>query len=100
MFVLFVSVKIRPEKRQRFLDAIEDDSICSVRDEPGCHRFDVLQDNNDPDHYYFHEVYDDEAAFQEHLKTPHLGRWREAAAECVIESSSIRSTCLFPRVYK
>jgi (4S)-4-hydroxy-5-phosphonooxypentane-2,3-dione isomerase len=44
MFALVVSLKVKPDMRDRFLAAAEDDSICSVRDEPGCLRFDVLHE--------------------------------------------------------
>ena len=100
MYAIWVTVKVKPEKREQFLSVIEDDSICSVRDEPGCVRFDVLQDRSDPDTYYFYEVYHDEAAFQAHTQTPHLARWREAAKECLVEpSSAIRTETVFPRNY-
>ncbi len=100
MFGLIVSVRVKPEKREEFLRAIEEDSICSVRDEPGCVRFDVLQDRADPDHYYFYEVYRDEAAFRAHFETPHLARWLEAARECLVEPTRrIRCTTVFPRDY-
>ena len=100
MFGLIVSVRVKPEKREEFLRAIEDDSICSVRDEPGCVRFDVLQDRADPDHYYFYEVYRDEAAFQAHLETPHLARWMKAAEECLVERQATRCSTVFPRDYR
>ena len=100
MFALWVKVKVKPDKREQFLAAIEDDSICSVRDEPGCLRFDVLQDRNDPDTYYFYEVYKDEAGFQAHTETPHLKRWRAAAEECLSEpSAATRTNTVFPRDY-
>jgi len=100
VFALWVSVKVKPEMRERFLEVIEDDSICSVRDEPGCVRFDVLQDQSDPDRYYFYEVYDDADAFEAHTKTPHLARWREAAAVCLVEpTAATRTTTVFPRAY-
>jgi autoinducer 2-degrading protein len=100
VFALWVSIKVKPDKREQFLAAIEDDSICSVRDEPGCLRFDVLQDRNDPDKYYFYEVYKDEAAFQAHTETPHLKRWRAAAEECLTEPSvGTRTNTVFPRDY-
>lgn len=100
MYAIWVSVKVKPEKRDRFLEVIEDDSICSVRDEPGCVRFDVLQDQDDPDRYYFYEVYKDEAAFKAHGETPHLARWRAAAAECLSEPTSrISTNTVFPRNY-
>ena len=101
MFAIFVSAKVKPELRQRFLEVIEDDSISSVRDEPGCLRFDVLHDQDDPDQYYFYEVYRDEAAFQAHLETPHLARWLEAARECLVEPTRrVRCTTVFPREYR
>jgi autoinducer 2-degrading protein len=100
MFVLMVTVKVKPEKRQQFLEVIEDDSICSVRDEPGCLRFDVLQDNADPNTYYFYEVYQDEAAFEAHGQTPHLARWRKATEEVLSEPTHlVRTTSIFPRDY-
>jgi autoinducer 2-degrading protein len=81
MQAIFVTVKIKPEQRQRFLEVIEDDATCSVRDEPGCLRFEVLQDASDPDTYYFFEVYRDEAAIQAHRDTPHFARWNQASQE-------------------
>ena len=101
MLALLVSLNIRPDQRDRFLAAAEDDSICSVRDEPGCLRFDVLQDQDNANHFFFHEVYRDEASLQAHQQTPHFGRWREAAAQ-VLDGQVERSTCtvLFPRNYK
>ncbi len=101
MFALMVSLRVKSEVREKFLQAIEDDSICSVRDEPGCLRFDVLQDREDPDRYYFYEVYRDEAAFQAHLQTPHLARWRKASEEVLAEPSrATRCDTIFPRDYR
>ena len=100
MIALFVSLKVKPELRDRFLAAAEDDSICSVRDEPGCMRFDVLQDANDENHFYFYEVYRDDAAFQAHTQAPHYARWREAAGQ-VLDGPAERTngSVLFPRDY-
>lgn len=100
MFALFVSMKIKPEMRGRFLEAVEDDSTCSVRDEPGCLRFDVLQDQADQNRYYFYEVYRDEAAFAAHRETPHLARWSAAKDVCLAEpSTAIRCATVFPAEY-
>ena len=55
----------------------EDDSTVRAR-RPGCLRFDVLQDQADDNHFYFYEVYRDEAAFQAHGQAPHFARWRAA----------------------
>jgi (4S)-4-hydroxy-5-phosphonooxypentane-2,3-dione isomerase len=100
MLALYVSLKVKPDQRDKFLAAAEDDSICSVRDEPGCSRFDVLQDQEDPNHFFFYEVYRDDTAFQAHAQAPHFARWRAAAAEVLAEPAQrTLSTVLFPRDY-
>jgi quinol monooxygenase YgiN len=101
MIALIVSLQIKPELRTRFLAAAEEDSVCSVRDEGGgCLRFDVLQDQADENHFYFHEVYRDEAAHQAHTRTPHYARWSEARDQVLAEPVD-RHTCtiLFPKDY-
>jgi (4S)-4-hydroxy-5-phosphonooxypentane-2,3-dione isomerase len=99
MHAIFVTVKIKPDQRDRFLEVIEDDSICSVRDEPGCLRFEVLQDRSDPDTYYFFEAYKDEAALTAHTQTAHFARWRAAAEEVLQEPPSrVELAGVFPRV--
>jgi (4S)-4-hydroxy-5-phosphonooxypentane-2,3-dione isomerase len=85
MYVLVVSANVKPEQRGRFLEAIEDNAVTSVRDEPDCLRFDMLRDNDGPDHYMFYEVYRDEAAFAAHRESDHFARWRQAAEVCLSE---------------
>ena len=96
MFVLVVSLRVTPGKDRQFLDAIEANATASLRDEPGCRRFDVLRDNADPHHYLLYEQYDDEAAFQAHRGMPHFPAWRRAAAECVEEQVNTATSLLFP----
>jgi quinol monooxygenase YgiN len=101
MVVLFVTAKVKPDQRQEFLRVIEEDAVASVRDEPGCLRFDVLQDEADPDTYYFYEVYRDEAAVEAHRQTPHLARWLEASQRVLVEPTRrVRATSVFPRDYR
>jgi autoinducer 2-degrading protein len=101
MLALIVSLRVKPDQRDRFLAAAEDDSTCSTRDEPGCLRFDVLQDQQDENHFFYYEVYRDQAAFEAHAQAPHYARWRASAAE-VLAGPAERTTCtlLFPRDYK
>jgi hypothetical protein len=60
MLAMWVKVRIKPDQRKKFLDAIEVDALGSERDEPGCLRFNVLQDEKDPNVYYFFELYKDQ----------------------------------------
>jgi autoinducer 2-degrading protein len=78
VLAIWVKARIKPEERQRFLQAIEVDARGSERDEPGCLRFNVLQDAEDENVYYFYEVYKDQAALTAHRTTPHFAAWREA----------------------
>jgi quinol monooxygenase YgiN len=101
VIVLFVSLQVKPELREKFLAVAEDDSICSVRDEGGgCLRFDVYQDPADENHFFFHEVYRDQAAIDAHGATPHLARWRAASTE-VLAEPAVRQlfNVVFPRDY-
>jgi quinol monooxygenase YgiN len=61
--------------RDRFLEVITDDATHSEADEPGCLRFDVLQDTENENVFYFYEVYKDEAAQAAHRETPHFARF-------------------------
>src|SRR2546428_2469782 len=79
MLAMWVKVRVKPEGRQRFLQAIEVDALGSEGDEPGCLRFNVLQDAQDQNVYYFYEVYEDQAALEAHRAMPHYAVWRAAA---------------------
>lgn len=97
MIALLVKVKIKPQERERFLATIEHDAIASERDEPGCLRFNVLQDAADENVYYFYEVYRDEAALAAHQQMPHFAEWvkvRETALESVERTMT---KVVFPR---
>ena len=79
MLAIWVKVKIKAAMRDKFLKAIEADALGSERDEPGCLRFNVLQDEKDENVYYFYEVYEDQAALEKHRAAPHYATWRAAA---------------------
>jgi len=101
MLALVVSVKVKPDMRAKFLAAIEDDAICSARDEPGCVRFNVLEDQSDPNHFFFYEVYRDEKALEAHRGMPHFARWRQVAGDVLAEpTQATRCNTVFPRDFK
>jgi quinol monooxygenase YgiN len=96
MFALIVRVKVKPEHIERYKTEIVADALGSVRDEPGCLRFDVSIDNTDPTVLYFYEVYLDEAAFQAHTQAPHFIVYRDATKDMAESSTAYRATTLFP----
>jgi (4S)-4-hydroxy-5-phosphonooxypentane-2,3-dione isomerase len=96
MLAMWVKVRIKPDGRERFLKAIEVDAVGSERDEPGCLRFNVLQDSQDPDVYYFYEVYRDEAALEAHRAALHYAVWRGAADTLDGPAQATRCESVFP----
>jgi quinol monooxygenase YgiN len=81
MYAILVTIHIKPEFRAPFLESMLDDARGSVNDEPGCYRFDVLQDDNDPNTIFLYEVYRDQAGFDAHLVAPHYIRWRDTVKD-------------------
>jgi autoinducer 2-degrading protein len=96
MLAIRVKVRVKPEQRRRFLDAIEVDALGSERDEPGCYRFNVLQDEQDENVYYFYEVYTSPEALEAHRATPHYAVWRAAADTLDGPTDAIRCRPIFP----
>ena len=96
MLAIWVKVRVKPEERERFLAAIEADALGSERDEPGCMRFNVLQDGQDQNVYYFYEVYRDEAALEAHRAAPHYAVWRAAADTLDGPAQATRCLTVFP----
>jgi autoinducer 2-degrading protein len=75
MHCVIVEVHVKPSKIDEFLEVIKHDAVHSEKDEPGCLRFDVLRDREDPMKFFFYEVYRDQAAHQAHRLTPHYAVW-------------------------
>ncbi|QFI68808.1 putative quinol monooxygenase [Sinorhizobium alkalisoli] len=78
-YVVLPQFDVAEDRLETFLEAARDDAENSVANEPGCQQFDVVVDRRvSPIKVMFYEVYDDRAAFEAHLKTPHLARFRQA----------------------
>ena len=84
MLTVLVNLTVRPERVEEFLDGIRTNARASLRDEPGCLRFDVHRDAEDPHRFVLYEIYASADAFYvEHRHAPHYAAWREVAARCV-----------------
>jgi quinol monooxygenase YgiN len=86
-FVIVVDFKIKAGQMAAFRKLIDDNARASVRDEPGCSRFDVCTNRKDQDRILLYEIYDDRAAFDAHLKTPHFAVFNEQSAPLVADKS-------------
>lgn len=99
MLAMWVKVRVKPDLRKEFLDAIEADALGSEREEPGCLRFNVLQDERDDTIYYLFEVYSDQAALEAHRAMPHYAVWRSAAHTLDGPTEATRCTTVFPAAH-
>lgn len=86
-FVIAVDFKIKPGQMAAFRKLIDDNARASVRDEPGCSRFDVCANRKDADRVLLYEIYDDRAAFDAHLKTKHFAVFNDASASLVADKT-------------
>lgn len=96
MHVAIVYVSIKPEHREAFLQASLDNARHTVQ-EPGSLRFDVLQQEDDPNHFVLYEVYRDEGGAKAHKETAHYARWRDTVAPWMAEArKGVRYSSHFP----
>src|SRR5574337_2209824 len=91
MLVLHVTIQVKPEHVAEFLEVVRSDAAHSDRDEPGCLRFDVVQDRDDPNRFYYYEVYRDEAALEAHRQTPHFKFYAEKTRDWMAAAAERRS---------
>jgi (4S)-4-hydroxy-5-phosphonooxypentane-2,3-dione isomerase len=48
MYVIIAPIQLKQGYKEQFIESVTEDARSSVRDEPGCLRFDVIQDANVP----------------------------------------------------
>lgn len=84
-YAITVDFRLKPGAGPAFRALIDDNARSSCRDEPGCRRFDVLEPKGEADRILLYEIYDDRAAFDAHVKTPHFAVFDKASAPLVIE---------------
>lgn len=80
MKILHVYLRIKPDKIDAFKELALYNAANSV-EEPGCTRFEVLQQEDDPERFMLIEHYVDEAAVEAHRQTPHFARWAATIAD-------------------
>ena len=89
-FAVWVQFDVKPGLLPAFLEAARLDAQGSVGNEPGCHRFDILQDPDVANRVYFYEVYEDEAAFAAHREMPHFKTYFSSTETMIAAKSALR----------
>jgi autoinducer 2-degrading protein len=76
-----VSFTVAADHREDFIAEALRDARNSLATEPGCLRFDVLADPDDPLVFHFNEAYEDEAAVELHRAGENFQRFIKAVSE-------------------
>lgn len=80
MYVILNIIRVRDEYLDEFVAGVREHARNS-NTEPGCVRYDVLQDKADPRIVCLFEVFQHEDAFEEHLTREYYKAWMEASKE-------------------
>ena len=86
MFVIIAPIQIKDGYKDRFIEEMIGDARGSVNDEPGCLRFDVIQDASDPNRIWLYEIYVDEDASRPTPRPPTSSSGATATAEWTEDS--------------
>jgi quinol monooxygenase YgiN len=85
--IVLVQVTIRPELQEEFEAALVHNARESVRRDPGCLRFDVSRDKDQPTRWVLYEVYDSPEAHATHRQSAHFLAYDAVAARAVVEKT-------------
>lgn len=91
-YVVSVDFGTAPQDFERFKQIMNDNAKASVSDETGCREFNVYEVATSPNHLFLYEVYDDEAAFQQHLNSAHYKLFNEVSGPIITSRSGSRGT--------
>ena len=96
MLIVLVHVHVKTDCIEAFREASLENARNSI-EEPGIARFDVLQDNDDPNRFILNEVYRDAEAPAAHKETAHYAAWRDTVADMMAEPrQAVKLTNHFP----
>lgn len=89
MLIVAVTIKIRPDHREEFVQAASRLSEHSGT-EPGCMSYRFSTDLVDPNTFYLHEEWESEEAMQAHFQTPGFLAMRQRLPVIAAAPPSIR----------
>ncbi len=95
LFAIFVDFHLKPGVRTQFRRLSDENADASVRTEPGCLQFDVIEPEGEADRVMLYEIYSDRAAFDAHLKTGHFRIFAEASESLFLQKTVKRCDLVF-----
>ena len=96
MFIVHVFVHVKPDKVEAFRAATLENANDSIQ-EAGIARFDVIQQQDDPERFVLVEVYRTSEDPARHKETAHYQKWRDTVADMMAEPrTAIKYANIFP----
>ena len=83
-----VTVVARMKAKRKYTDRVKQELaglIGPTRREPGCLTYDLYQNVDDRSLFLFHEIWESQAALEEHSKSERLKAYRQATEEMIEE---------------
>ena len=87
MYVVLVEFTTKPGHGEDFRRRVRQQAADSLRNEAGCHVFDVCVDPDRDDRVVLYEVYADKAAFDAHMASEHFKDFDGTVTPWVAEKS-------------
>lgn len=84
-FAIVVTCKVKTGMGKEFLPIILENATSAIRNEPDCQMFHVVTSEEDPDVFYFFEVYTNAAGLDAHREYPHYKKFRERADDMIVD---------------
>jgi quinol monooxygenase YgiN len=75
LYVNAVDIDVVPGQIENYLAALKENGAAAVQTEPGCREFNITVSQNDPNHVFIFEVYDNAAALDAHRQTDHFKKY-------------------------
>ncbi|HVW75642.1 MAG TPA: putative quinol monooxygenase [Rhizomicrobium sp.] len=91
-YVVTVDFGTAPENFDRFKQIMNENAKASVMNEPGCREFNVYEVASAPNHLFLFEVYDDDAAFQQHVNSAHFKHFKDVSDPIITSRAGSRGT--------
>lgn len=89
-FTVIAEFQVKPGQRDAFVELAHEDARRSLADEPGCHQFDVLIGEADPNLVVLHECYTDREAFETHMNMPHYPPFKSGSEPLLATAPHVR----------
>jgi autoinducer 2-degrading protein len=84
MVIIHVHIHVKPESVEAFKQATLENARNSVK-EPGCTRFEVMQQVDDATRFVLVEAYRTPEAHAAHRETAHYPKWRDTVQSMMAE---------------